>query len=199
LDTLSILTLFAWCLSWLKRSVEQRWLQMIQAVRTGTSLRQTAQRFGVSKGTVAYWVERSRGKRLDRLDLSNSRPGRAWNRTTPALEQRILNLRHALRHTSVLGEYGAQAIQDALTTGESPPSLATINRVLRRHGLLDQGRRQRRAAPPKGWYLPTVAAAQAELDSFDLIEELKDCGWALGLDIDRYQRTRCAARRLGHG
>lgn len=146
---------------------------MIQAVRAGMSLRQTAQRFGVSKTTVSYWVERSRGKRLDRLDLSNSRPGRAWNRTTPALEQRILNLRHTLRHTSVLGEYGAQAIQDALAAAESPPSLATINRVLRRHGLLDQGRRQRRAAPPKGWYLPTVSAAQSELDSFDLIEELK--------------------------
>ena len=89
---------------------------MIQALRTGMSLRQTAQRFGVSKTTVSYWVERSRGKRLDRLDLSNSKPGRAWNRTTPAIEQCILNLRHALRHTSVLGEYGAQAIRDALAT-----------------------------------------------------------------------------------
>ena len=30
-------------------------------------MRQTAQRFGVSKTTVSYWVERSRGKRFDRL------------------------------------------------------------------------------------------------------------------------------------
>lgn len=30
--------------------------------------------------------------------------------------------------------------------------------------------RQRRPAPPKGWYLPDLADGQAELDSFDFVE-----------------------------
>src|SRR5262249_33742116 len=32
--------------------------------------------------------------------------------------------------------------------------------------------RTRRPPPPKGWYLPAVAAAQAELDSIDIVEGL---------------------------
>ena len=45
--------------------------------------------------------------------------------------------------------------------------------MLARHGVLDGVHRQRRPAPPKGWYLPEVAAGEAELDSFDFIEDLK--------------------------
>jgi len=37
---------------------------------------------------------------------------------------------------------------------------------------LDGRRRTRRPPPPRGWYLPDVAAAQAELDSFDIVEGL---------------------------
>ena len=59
------------------------------------------------------------------------------------------------------------------------PSLATINRVLARLGLQDRARRIRRPAPPKGWYLPDVAAGRVELDSFDFIEDLKIAGGPL--------------------
>jgi len=75
-----------------------------------------------------------------------------------------------------LGEYGPQAIGLALQhnrTAEQLPSRITIYRVLARHGALDGVHRQRRPAPPKGWYLPDLAAGQAELDSFDFIVELK--------------------------
>jgi hypothetical protein len=59
------------------------------------------------------------------------------------------------------------------------PSLATINRVLGRWGLQDGVRRIRRPPPPKGWYLPAVAASRAELDCFDFIEDLKIAGGPL--------------------
>ena len=70
---------------------------MVQAVRSGQSLRFVARSFGVNVGTVACWVERARGKRLDRAALANRKPGRAWNRTAPEMESRILNARRALR------------------------------------------------------------------------------------------------------
>jgi len=84
-------------------------------------------------------------------------------------------VRRTLREKSILGEYGATAIQIALQAEmrSRAPSIATINRVLSRQGLQDAARHVRRTAPPKGWYLPAVAAGEAELDSFDLIEELK--------------------------
>ena len=149
---------------------------MVRAVRKGASVRQVAARFEVSVGTVAYWVNKAQGQRLDRVDFTNRKPGRAWNRTPAELEQRILAARTSLREHSILGEYGPDAIGSALRQDGAVaklPGRTTIYRVLARHGLLDGAHRQRRPAPPKGWYLPAVAAGRAELDSFDFIDDLK--------------------------
>jgi hypothetical protein len=89
-----------------------------------------------------------------------------------AIEDEIVRLRFALRE-DVLGEYGAAAIRRALAERWPPeelPSIRTIVRVLSRRGLLDGAARIRRPAPPRGWYLPDVAARQTELDSFDVVE-----------------------------
>lgn len=155
---------------------------MVRAVRSGQSLRFVAKSFGVSVGPIAVWVERARGKRLDRTAFANRKPGRAWNRTAPEVESRVLSTRRSLRDESVLGEYGAHAIGSALRAEASikqVPSRATIHRVLERHGALDAVRRKRRPAPPKGWYLPDLARGHSELDSFDFIEDLKIAGGPL--------------------
>jgi hypothetical protein len=149
---------------------------MVRAVRAGRSLREVAASFGVSLGSLTYWVGQARGKRLDRMSFANRKPGRPWNRTTAEIEQRILSARAHLREQSILGEYGPEAIGSALRHDDAlgqVPARATIHRVLVRHGALDAIHRQRRPAPPKGWYLPEVAAAGVELDSFDFIEDLK--------------------------
>lgn len=136
-------------------------------------VRRAADEFGFSKSVVTFWVGRVRGKRLDRADLANRKPGRAWNRTTFEVEQRIAELRLELRK-SVLGEFGAKAIAAALEAEmDRRPAEATINRALSRLGLQDGVRRIRQPAPPKGWYLPAVLAGRAELDCFDFIEDLK--------------------------
>lgn len=146
-------------------------------VRSGKSMHHVARQFKVSVSAVARWVERAAGRRLDRVDFSDCKPGcaRGWNRTATHVEQRIVELRRSLREESVLGEYGARAIQVALKAERTSasPSVATINRVLSHHGLQDGVRRVRRPAPPQGWYLPEVAAGRAELDCFDFIEDLK--------------------------
>jgi transposase len=138
------------------------------------SMREAARAFGFGKSTVELWVGRAHGRRLDRVDFANRTPGRAWNRAASRIEQRIVELRRSLREESVLGEYGARAVQAALKAEMADaPSEATINRVLSRRGLQDAVRRIRRPAPPQGWYLPEVAAGRAELDCFDFIEDLK--------------------------
>ncbi len=149
---------------------------MVRAVRAGKSVRWVAKEYGVSVGTVAYWVGQARGTRLDRVRFDDRKPGRASNRTPSGMEQHILRVRRRLREDSVLGEYGPDAIGLALQEDPSldqVPSRTTIYRVLDRHGALDGTHRQRRPAPPKGWYLPGLADRQAELDTFDFIEDLK--------------------------
>lgn len=130
--------------------------------------------FAVPLSTVQYWVTRTRGKRLDRIDWNGqtTAPQRS-SRTSPVIERMILTTRQYLKDKSVLGEFGAAAIHRELQGQlQDLPSLRTIGRILERHGCLDARRRVRRPAPPLGWYLPEVAARVCELDCLDTIEGL---------------------------
>ena len=148
---------------------------MVMAVRRRVAQREVARRFGVSLCTVQRWVQRAEGQRLDRVDWSDrSHAPRRTRRTASAIERRVLHLRRRLKEHSALGEYGAPAIwREMQGHGErSCPSIPTISRILHRHGVQDARRRIRRPPPPRGWYLPLVAAGQTELDIFDTIEGL---------------------------
>jgi hypothetical protein len=77
-----------------------------------------------------------------------------------------------------LGEYGAVAIHREMSLNNCPaiPSIRTINRILKRHGYFDSRHRIRYKSPPRGWYLPEVVTGDAELDSFDYVEDLRLTG-----------------------
>lgn len=129
----------------------------------------------MSRPTVHRWVQRAETRRLDRVDWTDRPPVPHTIRRTPgATEDRILALRRELKATSALGEFGALAIaREWPARGWGvPPAVRTIGRILVRRGALDGRRRLRHPPPPCGWYLPAVAAAQAELDCFDIIEGL---------------------------
>jgi putative transposase len=147
---------------------------MVAAVRRGQSLRAVAGRFGVGVATVAYWVQRAKDKRLDRVDWSDhSCAPHKTRRTATSLEDLVLQTRSDLAQGD-LGAIGADAIRQSLVDQQlaQVPSVRTINRILGRRGALDGRKRSRRPPPPLGWYLPAVAAAQAELDSIDIVEGL---------------------------
>jgi transposase len=149
---------------------------MVLAVRRGQSIRSVAQAFGVTKSTVEHWKNRAKDKRLDRVDWSDRSDGTSnpSNRSSPVIEQCVLLLRKQLKENSPLGEHGADAILREMEQREcpSPPSRATVNRILKRHGVLDGRRRKRFKAPPPGWYLKPLSKKLAELDQFDYIEDL---------------------------
>jgi len=147
---------------------------MVAAARRGQSPRAVGRQFGVGVATVAHWVERAKGQRLDRVDWSDrSHAPHKPRRTALAVEDLVLTTRSDLAHGD-LGAIGAVAIRQALVDQglAQPPAERTINRILARRGALDGRKRARRPPPPKGWYLPDVAKATAELDSFDIVEGL---------------------------
>jgi len=86
----------------------------------------------------------------------------------------VLAIRKRLKERSDLGEYGAEAVCREMTRLgiKRVPSVRTIGRILLRRGALDGRQRVRRPPPPRGWYLPDVAAGMVELDSFDIVEGL---------------------------
>ncbi len=149
---------------------------MVSVVRCGESIASVAREFGVTRSTVRYWVARANKFRLDRVDWSDrpAGPRIPANKTASELEDVVLRLRRELKDDSALGEFGAAAIlREMERLGlEELPSLRTIGRILERRGALDGRKRSRRPPPPRGWYLPEVAAGRAELDGFDIIEGL---------------------------
>jgi transposase-like protein len=149
---------------------------MVAAIRHGESVRSVAARFGVSPPTVQRWVDRAKGKRLDRTSFTDlpSAPRRVANRVSTEMEKLVLNLRQQLRDQSDLGEFGAAAILRELESGGivNRPSLRTIGYILERNGALDYRHRIRHKPPPVGWYLPDVAARLADMDLFDFVEGL---------------------------
>jgi len=151
---------------------------MVALVRRGYSQRAVARWFRVALRTVQRWVQRAGVRTLQEADW-RSRSKRAHhiaNKTSADLERQVCVVRKQLETTGALGFVGAQAIHDTLCEGAAwggLPGVRTIGRILRRQGLLDGLRRVRRAAPPPGWYLPALAQQQAELDSFDVVEDLR--------------------------
>jgi putative transposase len=149
---------------------------MVAAARRGEAVSAVARRYGVSHSTVLLWIGRARGRRLDRVEWEGrpDGPRSAANRTPRRIERRILQVRRFLQEVSALGEYGRDAIARELRAqGSTAPSPRTIDRILERNGAFDGRRRHRWPAPPRGWYLPAVAAGHSELDSFDIVEDLK--------------------------
>lgn len=166
---------------------------MVAAVRRGQAMRAVARAFHVSLALVQYWVRRAGHRRLDRVDWADrSRRPHRTRRTARAVEDRVLAVRRRLKEQSALGEYGAPAIGRALAAGRTAPvpSVRTIGRILERRGALDRHARVRRPSPPPGWYLPPVARAAAELDSFDVVE---------GLALERGRRLEVLTGVSLHG
>jgi hypothetical protein len=152
---------------------------MVAAVRSGQSQRSVARRFSVSLSTVQFWVQRASGKRLDQVcwEDGSHAPHHQAVKTPKPIAERVLDVRTALAKHSDLGEYGAQAIRCHLLeqpdiSDEQVPSVATINRILGRHGYFDARHRVRRKPPLPAWYIPEVAAKRAEIDETDFVEGL---------------------------
>src|SRR3954452_13912949 len=105
---------------------------MVTAVRRGHSLRTVARQFGVGVATVAHWVQRAKGQRLDRVDWSDhSHAPHKARRTDTSLEDVVVKARGDLAHGDV-GAIGAEAIRQALVDQRVTkiPSVRTINRIL---------------------------------------------------------------------
>jgi len=148
---------------------------MVKLVRAGSSYRDVARRLRVGLATVTLWVKRARGRPLDRVDWRDrsDRPHRVPLRTCDAIVSKIAKARRHLSKHDALGEHGAEAIRrHLLAAGVAVPSSRTIARWLAKLGL--SGReRWRRPPPPKGWYLPDLAAGRAEVDCLDVVEGLR--------------------------
>ncbi len=101
-------------------------------------------RYGISRNTGYKWLARYAAEGPDGLRDRSHRPAGCPHATPPEIVQRILQLRKHWR-------WGAAKLRQLLLaegTATPVPSVATIHRILVRHGRVPKRRRSRRRAHP---------------------------------------------------
>lgn len=109
--------------------------QAVTMVGQGVSVAEVARQLGKSRQWVYKWVERSSTGESDwNLSKSNA-PRTIANKTHKGIESAVIRTRRAL-DADPHRESGAYPIMHELRRqGIEPPSVITINRILRKHGL----------------------------------------------------------------
>ncbi|MGH7167572.1 MAG: integrase core domain-containing protein [Nitrospiraceae bacterium] len=127
-----------------------------------------------SRGWLAKWLRRYHAQGRVGLRDASRTPRRIWRRTPAAQERRILAIRaeleaHRTRRAAFSG-VGAETIQWELTRRgvRTVPSVATIERILARHGCTGRGSRPHRHAGSEPYPGPR-AAQMGDLQQTDLV------------------------------
>jgi len=108
---------------------------VLSVVQQGLSATQAAEKFGVSKRWVNILLGRYRSGGLKALEPLSKRPRRNPNKTSTALENRIVKLRLELTETGF--DSGPASIAARLSLlGKKPPAISTIRRILHKHQLI---------------------------------------------------------------
>ena len=113
---------------------------MVAAVRGGQSLREVARTFAVGVATVAYWVERAKGQRLDRVDWSDQSHAPHKTRRTDTALAKLAKLRRRVRRFKevgkILNKLQSPNLDKALTFFDDkllPSTSNAVERGNRRH------------------------------------------------------------------
>jgi transposase InsO family protein len=127
-------------------------------VLEGRSRREVARSAGISKGWVDKLVERYRAGGYEALEPRSRRPKSCPQAASPEVEAAVLRLRQELASAGY--DHGAHSIAHHLREHfTSVPSVATIWRILKRHGLIAAQPQKR----PKSSFIRFAAALPNEL------------------------------------
>jgi transposase InsO family protein len=157
--------------------VELRHRAVLAVVRLGQRVEDVAVHFEVHPDTVRRWVRRFMAEGLDGLVDRSRVPHRSPGRIDAQLEDRICRMRQEHPH------WGARRIRAELArAGVSAPAKSTIERALRRNGLLFGRPRKRQpvprrfvaSAPNALWQIDAWECALADGTTVDVIDIVDD-------------------------
>jgi putative transposase len=130
--------------------------QAVERFRKGESVTEICASLGRSLRWLYKWIERAEAEGEWWLERSRARHGRG-NRSSEEIEQLVVHTRQRLAREN--GFQGAQSIAWELDEATmAHPSIATINRILKRYGLIEHTPARR---PSKGRKYPTPLASHA--------------------------------------
>jgi transposase InsO family protein len=150
--------------------VEQR-LDAVRVVLAGASVTEVAAQVGVSRQSVHAWVARYLSEGVAGLADRSSRPRSCPHQASELVERAVLELRRehprwgAKRVRLELLRRGLPWQPDARLAQAQVPSTSTINRILRRHGLVKPRPRKR----PRDSYLRFERPGPMQLWGIDIV------------------------------
>jgi transposase len=143
---------------------EQRYQAVLAVIADGLSVKQAADKAGVSRQTLHSWLARYEAGGLGGLVDGSHRPVSCPHQMSPEVETVVLELRRQHRY------WGPRRIRHELerrdlVQGCAVPSESAVYRCLVRSGLIEPARRRHRAERFKRW----ERAAPMELWQMDLV------------------------------
>ena len=119
---------------WNPRDTMNLRLEFVQlASQDGANRRELCRRFGISPKTGYKWLERHAQGGTTALTDHSRRPRQSPARTTPSVEQQVVQLRRA--HPAWGGRKISRRLRDLGHADVPAPS--TVTDILHRHGLID--------------------------------------------------------------
>lgn len=130
-----------------RSKMDERCRFVVKCLEPKANISELCREFGISRMVGYKWLNRYRQGGFDALKDQSRRPKNIPVQTTPEMMCEIV--KHRLRKP----QWGSRKIQDLLLKGhckEQVPCCRTIDRVLRRCGLLTIGKKRHRRSYPEG-------------------------------------------------
>lgn len=140
--------------------------EAVKRYENGESPKQIYESLGKGKTWFFKWSRRYRHDGENWAESRSRRPHRMPGRVDEAVEQIVIETRKRLEK-QLYAQIGALAISyDLKRRGIQPPSISTVNRILKRNGLV----RKRSKYTPKGVDYPSLQVAESNyLHQFDVL------------------------------
>lgn len=124
--------------------VEQRARFVLEADKAELSITELCCLYGVSRKTGYKWIRRYRAEGLDGVRERNSRPHNSPYKTSHELE--VLIIKHRIEHPN----WGPKKLRHILKSqypGYKIPAPGTIGNIIKRAGLVNKNKRDRKRKP----------------------------------------------------
>ena len=160
--------------------VEQRY-RAVLAVERGEPKIVVAAQFGVSRQTLHRWLTRYARDGLAGLIDRTHRPETCPHQADTEVETRVCELRR--EHPWWGPRRIAHELARTAPEGSTPPGKSTVHRILRRHGLIEPGRRRRKRRDYRRWQREEpMALWQIDIVGGLMLADGTECKVVTGVD-----------------
>lgn len=111
--------------------------QAVSLIRQGRSVTDVANQLGKSRQWVYKWLERSTSGNPNWSKSQSNAPQTIANKTKSDIEAAVVQTRKALRRNPYKESGAYPIMHELMQQGVKPPSVATINRILKKNGLTE--------------------------------------------------------------